>query len=74
MHDDNTTLPAFPKGSDGAQRRKRADDLHGNRHLVTFRDAEESLVTSAADHLGMPLAVFLRNSAIVAARKALEDK
>jgi uncharacterized protein (DUF1778 family) len=69
-------MSTFPKSvtPDGEiKRRKPAEEAHTNRRLVTMRDQDIVLIDEAASVTGMPVSVFIRNAAIMAARKVVEE-
>lgn len=49
------------------------EDRHEKKKLVSFRTLDIDLIDRAARYAGMPTAVFIRNAALLAARKVLAE-
>jgi len=68
----------FPKSNetdetDEKLHRLAPEDRHDFRKLITFRNAEVDLIDKAARHAGLTTSAFIRNAAVVTARKILSN-
>lgn len=63
-----------PRTKHAGRPRAAEGEKYDYQHKVLMRHEEEDLIRRAASHTGMSIAVFIRNSAVMAARRALKEE